>query len=269
MRTRHFEICNKYNVDPSDPFDEEGKKLPPAQREIYDKQMDARYGTSRSSLPPDQRKELTALYQIFSTMGDARGISQSFVTSLSKNGDQLSQWRAYGRSGYCIGFSTSALTKELSPSREIRKVVYYDVETADENADGIIEWAKIMRDICEKDTEYLRKWILASELIKEALFIKDSNFEEEDEYRIAIVNETPDQFFTPGSYGMVPRVKFPLPDGAITSVRVGPGPHAQLRLRSVSQYVSSDTAFRGGALLAGDDRRIVVPSNIPYRERDA
>jgi hypothetical protein len=69
----------------------------------------------------------------------------TYVACLSEDHDQLGQWRAYGQSGYAIGFTKTGLeavsTGIQAVSAKLRKVVYGDT--------GVV-------DTCDEILEYLR-----------------------------------------------------------------------------------------------------------------
>jgi len=70
---------------------------------------------SRAAQSSNERKVADAAADILRDLRDRGGNLQSFIACLSKNGDQLSQWRAYGGGrGFSIGFDESALGRLAS-----------------------------------------------------------------------------------------------------------------------------------------------------------
>ncbi|GBE67279.1 hypothetical protein MFM001_37410 [Mycobacterium sp. MFM001] len=94
--------------------------------------------------------------------------------------------------------------------------------------------------------------------------MKDKSFAEEREVRI--VQPGPlRNFFTPSKYGMMPRVKIPLVDGALTTITVGPGAHADLRMQPLAMYVERN-GFKGIKPGEGAAPPKVLSSSIPYSD---
>jgi hypothetical protein len=162
---------------------------------------------------------------------------QCYIACLTEEGDQLGQWRGYARGGYCIGFRTKLLLEGIDIDQTMRRVHYSNAGTDDQYALKAIESAKLVR--ARKALSFLRedyqKILIASRMLLDAAYMKDSHFKEEREIRIVQLEGIPD-IFTPHKYGMVPRVTIPLADGAIRSVTVGPSPHSELKLRSLINY---------------------------------
>ena len=183
-----------------------------------------------------------------------------FVTSFSKKGDSLSQWRAYsGRSGgYSIGFRPEYLKavgenftdgrseRPYSDLRPLSKCDYVDeeVERSLKNeikelvAAFIKESTPIQKSLGISAPERsiaLTKLAFKSfiGLGRRSAFLKDDGFAEESEWRLAFhlsPNPTPpDLKFRSGSSMLVPYLEVPLevPDQliGIEEVIVGPCPH--------------------------------------------
>jgi hypothetical protein len=198
-----------------------------------------------------------------------------FVFSLSKEPDQLSQWRAYANDGVCIGFSAKALCENLRSAAALRarmrSVRYYDEKaTVEEHAKledyarPIIDWAGERRGelIAAGEDEATRKVIIGQELMTRLAFVKDFHFEEEREVRIA-VQGNPDHFTTPHRYGIVPQMKLPITSDAIKKVIVGPAAHAELRVQSLQTFFEN-CGFKNDP---NKKRQIEVSrSSIPYRD---
>ncbi|NKS00470.1 DUF2971 domain-containing protein [Rhodococcus hoagii] len=187
-----------------------------------------------------------------------------FITSLSEVRDQLSQWRGYARDGYCIGFSTERLCSALGEDFELRKVTYTDGEAA--KGEYLKQISAIVMNLAESTTvvnEEHRVRSLRSAIRSESAFLKDDRFSEERELRIVPFGIISPSFFTPGRYGMTPRVKISIPRNSITEVTVGPGAHEKLKARSLIEY------FHHTAIRLGEDWNStpkVRRSTIPYRD---
>jgi hypothetical protein len=200
--------------------------------------------------PPEGLGRLEDLKELINIVDYAKE-AECYVVSLSKEHDQLSQWRAYAKAGYCIGFSTEALFQSVYPWRRLGEVQYFSDERNRDIPLAIVELLR--REIerfesgesDENQTPESRKFRLADSVAESAVFMKDRSFEEEREVRIVeAMTDSGDIFFTGSRFGMTPRTKIPLIDGAIKSITVGPGVHADLRLRSLSMYVRKK-GFKG------------------------
>jgi Protein of unknown function (DUF2971) len=198
-----------------------------------------------------------------------------FVFSLSKEPDQLSQWRAYAKDGVCIQFSAEALCKSLdsAPASRARmqSVRYYDENATmreyvklEDYARPIIDWAGERRTqlIADGADEATRKVIIAQELMTRLAFVKDIHFEEEGEVRIA-VQGNPNHFTTPHRYGIVPKMKLSITPDAIRSVIVGPSAHKELRIQSLRTHFDN-WGFKNDPNSRGQIE--VKPSAVPYRD---
>ncbi|MGV0792114.1 DUF2971 domain-containing protein [Mycolicibacterium sp. XJ1819] len=214
--------------------------------------------------------ELKTLHEI---VNEARRLSECYVVSLSENGDQLSQWRAYGKDGYCIGFSAEALQRALDTSFKMAKVRYHEDDASSRSADEVIDFAKeLWRETAtwtddetgKALTEEKRRFVVMNHIVEDSAFTKDSNFHEEKEVRIVIVSVIPNHFTPSPRYGMTPRIKIPIPAEAVESVTVGPGAHSDLRAQSLIRFFHV-TPFAGdSAPLAKPP--VVHKSVIPYRD---
>jgi hypothetical protein len=199
-----------------------------------------------------------------------------FVFSLSKEPDQLSQWRAYAKDGVCIKFSADALRRNLysAPGQRARieSVRYYDETAALEEHSKLENYAKpIINSTRERRAELIaagvdegtRHVTIGQELITQLAFIKDIHFEEEQEVRI-VVQGNPDHFTAPHRYGIVPRMKLPITSDAIKSVIVGPSAHSELRVQSLRTFFDNWGFKNEPSATCGHIQ--VDKSSIPYRD---
>lgn len=135
-----------------------------------------------AALEAKNAPELRELAEISAAAEDAEKYMHSHIACLSERDDQLSQWRAYAREGYCVGFDTKLLLESLNDDQVMRRVHYFD-ETANEAyASQIIEIAKQHRrvmlehpDLVDVDEEG-RRWIIALRMTVHASFVKDRGF---------------------------------------------------------------------------------------------
>lgn len=213
--------------------------------------------------------ELKMLHEVIK---EARRVSDCFVLSLTQNGDQLSQWRAYAKDGYSIGFSTKALRKSLGDRFLLARVQYHEDALSARTADDSIAFAKALwRDSADWTTgtgemlsDGARRFAVMGSITEEAAFVKDSHFYEEKEVRAVISNVAPNHFTASPRYGMTPRFKIPLVADAIESVTVGPGAHEDLRAQGLIRFVCM-TPF-GKAEAPSQNLPKVSKSAIPYRD---
>ncbi|MFB1298632.1 DUF2971 domain-containing protein [Mycobacterium sp. pW049] len=202
--------------------------------------------------------------------GQALRDTSCFIFSLSQEADQLSQWRAYAKDGVCIGFSTTELLESIRQapvqSVDMRHVQYFDgrkrvVEFLDPIIDRTLQRRdELIRDGC--DALSVRNSLLGQEMLLKIAFLKDINFIEEGEVRIAALGVP--NHFTPNRYGLVPRIKIPITAHAIQSVIVGPGAHSELRCQSLDAYFLHQPFNKDP--LFGPAEIDLYESAVPYRD---
>ncbi|BBY47633.1 hypothetical protein MARA_11010 [Mycolicibacterium arabiense] len=231
----------------------------------------------KRTLEPEDEAVLRPLAEERDLYGELQGACEAavldttcFIFSMSKELDQLSQWRAYAKNGVCIRFSTEALLRGLSDApalkATLRNVKYYDGHvTNEEYLQPVVEFAMQRRlDLiggdCNDTDE--RNSVIGREMMLMIAYLKDITFREENEVRLA-VQGTPNHF-TPHRYGLVPRLKLPIKPDAIDSVIVGPGAHSDLRCQSLRTYFDN-TSFKR-AEVASSVGIDVYRSQVPYRD---
>lgn len=189
---------------------------------------------------------------------------------MSRVPDQLSQWRAYAKDGVCVEFVTDELIagREDAPvdDVDVRGLNYFDGGSID--ADYLVPIVEFMeerrRQLVEEGCTDVatRDVVIGQELMLKTAFMKDIYFEEEKEVRIAVQGSP--NHFTPNRYGLMPRIKLPITPGAIRSVIVGPGAHAELRVQSLRTFFS-EVSFKA-ALTSPPTEIGVLDSAVPYRD---
>ncbi len=166
-----------------------------------------------------------------------------FVASFSENPDVLSQWRAYGRPGdaFSIGFPGAALVEAAqSAGWRFEPVVY-----AREVAFAMVETT--MRPMLDSLASGRDGSDVRAE-VQQLMFdlgpiLKTPAFEEEREWRlISPPIDGPGRRFRPGKYSIIPYRAFALPGseaigGANAKIWIGPGPHRELSIRSLSELL--------------------------------
>lgn len=211
-----------------------------------------------------------------------------FVLSLSMDGDSLSMWKYYSKTGdyngYCIGLFSHALTDEwidrITGAAVIASMVEYYTEDKQEIITRVVErlftiWQSYERSplLDEKIIKEFTSWISV-----EALFFKDQCFEDEKETRYVAIVPTDKlkdlQYEYKGNkYKMydfrivngmfIPYIKMPFNDWnrdvcwAINSIRIGPSGNADQKEAGLKQFIRSlDYDF---------EKCAVMKSKVPVR----
>lgn len=207
-----------------------------------------------------------------------------YVSCLSAERDQLSQWRGYGvGGGYAIRFDPQALKASLDtyippvqpPPEETfgvpvaqRRLIKMEYEADAQTQIAREELVKFLKTIAatittepgdpnalkEQGTEMINPLLVA--LLDVATRLKHHGFKEENEYRI--VTFMPPEFFSPNDIGLIPRVNIGFDPGCVKEILIGPGQHMDTRESSVRAYLQrpqgkylgvevnrSDTPFTG------------------------
>ena len=120
---------------------------------------------------------------------------ERYVTCFSKNGDLLSQWRAYTKhgKGIAIGFESIYLDKTIDQFIHGKHIIYdiqHQIETIDELIRIIISFFEEYKDIFDW-AEYGYEWLVTNAIIEFMNDIisgfKDPSFFEEQEYRFEYI----------------------------------------------------------------------------------
>ena len=180
----------------------------------------------------------------------------TFVCSFSENGDQLSQWRAYGSctGGYNIGFNSSAINNnlEFQDFFSLTKCIY-DPDLQREIM------TKFVKDFNGKEDDPGR----LMELIFLAHLFKHEGFREEAEWRMighdAHIFRTDRLFFRCGNSHIIPYTNINFNDFAksIDCITIGPTPNPNQARNSVRQLCTH--------LGIDLDPSKIRLTNIPYR----
>ena len=178
---------------------------------------------------------------------------RSYIACLSFVGDDLSQWRAYGRPrGFSVGFDAAQLRSLCAQSPEFDKSTFRHVEY-DEKQQGrtiAITFNTAVYGLPATPTgDQLQAAAVA--FVNAALVLapalKHPAFSSEREMRIHVyrqANATDGLLFRPGAMGIVPYVEIDLKDPGtnemtlIREVIVGPQPNELESQRSVKQFLA-------------------------------
>jgi DUF2971 family protein len=201
---------------------------------------------SRAPDPFDTSSEHARVDSLFDQVSAVEG-TNVFVLSLTEEGDQLSQWRAYSgpHSGFAIGFDVANLCKVASERSFSLDRCIYDPAAHSLLAKILVDngllWIshsdRMTRRRCREFRRTLLKW---------ASLFKHYTFDEEREWRLVSTSHlatSPDIGFRAGPSTIIPYYKLPLyaKDGSsvLSSVTVGPTPHPELSVESVRALVAA------------------------------
>ncbi|WP_445163216.1 DUF2971 domain-containing protein [Mycobacterium sp. Dal123C01] len=198
-------------------------------------------------------------------------LTTPFVSCLSTERDQLSQWRGYARGGYSIRFDSQALqssVEQVDPNgKAVKSVsgpylseVLYD---ADESRKEIRRLARAAVDA--QYTKSLTTNMALPDLVLEPTIailtlgsrVKNHKFHEESEYRIIIV-PCIETFRQPSVLGITPRTALSFDTSAIKEIMVGPSAFGAARRASIRRYLTLNSDAYPNVE--------VSPSEITYRE---
>lgn len=200
---------------------------------------------------------------LFAVSGVAlRQTAGPYVSCLSAERDQLSQWRGYGvGGGYAIRFDPKALQESLDayiptvpvpaelPSaapmmrRRLLRMEYETTAQTQLARSKLIAFFNAVAGSFSPDPQDPNPLAqqgpatlaLQFELLDIASRLKHKGFEEEREYRI--VAFSPPEFFSPNEIGLIPRVNVAFDPGCVKEVLIGPGQHMVTRESSVQAYL--------------------------------
>jgi len=204
-------------------------------------------------------------------IGPNRSLSV-YVSSFSKNGDELSQWRAYcSKGGYAIGFPISRL-RALAGKQEfvLKRCVYSKSQqdkiirqTVDETLQMKLSPIQILQ--AGPDAESLLRCTLSNHLIWKLAqvcpLIKNNAFRNEEEYRLISKPHAGNKFdikFRDQKGSIIPYVEFSLDDEILSrkiEATVSPTPHPEESHASVYGLLRWRTGYA----------HHIKNSSIPYR----
>lgn len=185
-------------------------------------------------------------------------VPKSYIISLSREGDSLSQWRAYSseNNGYCIGFPTAVIVPAIEADGALLAPCIYDEDDVERIVREIYdfhvkrwlanapEWTYatttegLERDSNARSESVISAWKdMIAEMRLIGHFIKNPSFEAENEWRILFFDrETTcdDLRFITGKNGVraflpfkfAEHVSRPMTDRPRPSLRIGPNSNA-------------------------------------------
>ena len=227
---------------------------------------------AREPAPGTESEVYSKTAGLIAGLEDPDDVVRSYIACLSKKGDQLSQWRAYGRPrGFSIGFDRQQLRsfRPLGPQlgKPIYRNVAYERTTQDNMVTGLFRTRVNLLPAHPTDGDLDgAAWIFVLEALLLVPAFKHRAFKEEKEVRLQIFHDPkagiPDDLkFRAGAMGVVPYVEIPLQDPVtdkmtvIREVIVGPQPNQTESERAVRQLLAR----------CGIEGVEVRPSKIPLR----
>ncbi|MBF9315805.1 DUF2971 domain-containing protein [Mycobacteroides chelonae] len=173
----------------------------------------------------------------------------AFVTSFSESADDLSQWRAYAESGYCIEFETNALTALTYTMQPWTYPIDRTLPSVSKVVDGLFP---VRYTLTATDYDNLARNALSSPYggsrgaLQALGTIKNPTFEAEHEWRLitTVTDVEVRERARAGRGGLlIPYIELsppaPTDDLAVLSITIGPGPDQQLRRDSVLRFLTS------------------------------
>ncbi|MDJ0411216.1 DUF2971 domain-containing protein [Rhodococcoides fascians] len=186
-----------------------------------------------------------------------------YVTSFSKEGDLLSQWRGYGAGldGYAIAVDPKGLTVPsghfLRPSARFAPVYYGDLAVPNELSTDVIERLDpLLRrteapPMSDQMIDQQLRWIATL-----AAQVKHEGFEEEAEWRYIDPGYNGNSYRTRGTR-LIPYTNWNLDPDRVIGVNVGPAPSQHENVKAVRGLLNHNGFY------AAADR--VTFSKTPFR----
>ncbi len=191
----------------------------------------------------------------------SEGLSESYVFSLSNDGDTLNQWRGYcpEEGGFSIGFDYNKLSSIIDTLNNNGNSERYEIKRCLYEEEEQLKKLESLVDRIDDDLFYKKEFY--KQLVTYSSYFKHESFIKENEYRIIYHGEPPnlEKRYTEGRSMIIPYVNLLPPENKdiilpLSDVFVGPTPHNVLSKLSIISLLDSK----------GYDID-VKPSEIPYR----
>ena len=197
-----------------------------------------------------------------------QAIGDVYVTSFSKDGDSLPQWRSYGQLGYAIGFDPDDfldLARSSTDDEEKRQglgvATWQEVRYSDDAREVIERIVKALSvemstgapiAVTPEDADFKNAYRLATQFSS----IKHRSFSAEAEARLVFSHgDLPHDFRSSPLSGPIPYLRIPFRRTAVRKITVAPGPNLETRLLA-AEFVKG-SQFHDGVE--------VSPSNSSYK----
>ncbi|MHA1280525.1 MAG: DUF2971 domain-containing protein [Candidatus Helarchaeota archaeon] len=195
-----------------------------------------------------------------------------FVSSFTENGDQLSQWRAYGNSSgtYSLGFHGQRLLEEAENQELILAKCEYDHEKQREMITSLIREHLMLKDFNTRELVESKDNPRTIMRISDTYFwknlgslapiLKHEGFHEEKEWRIITksAKSSKNVLYRKGRSYIIPyfNFKFANPKELFKSIRIGPTPYPEISKDTLWMFLQKH----------GTSKTIKIEqTNIPYR----
>ncbi|MDH3997541.1 MAG: DUF2971 domain-containing protein [Desulfuromonadales bacterium] len=240
-------------------------------RDILNKKMIIQEMSSKrsGSYEPFRGQVLTSLVNVFSNPHALINPVKSYICSFTRNGNLLSQWRAYGgnNGSISIGFDEEQLKKFCKEQGMSIFECVYEHEKKRVSINEQVE--KFLQESYLKnggsfDQELLEQKFeqLTMEIFHKSLFFKHHSFHEEKEHRIVCHQKLAESEaygikFRTGDIGLIPYVCLPiLQKLPIGNIYIGPNKNSHLIKIAVDELLEKEELKIFGEIISSD---------IPYR----
>lgn len=162
-----------------------------------------------------------------------------FVVSLTEEGDQLSQWRAYSgsHSGFSIAFNSRRLSGVASQHGFSLGQCIYDERAHQDRVAQLIDDCIADRALPTPMKDF------GVSMLQLAPLLKHPSFSDEREWRLVSLPIYNDVRFRTGPSTIIPYYQLPTiaPDGksCVSGIIIGPTPHPELAIESVRSLVDA------------------------------
>jgi hypothetical protein len=192
-----------------------------------------------------------------------------YVACFSKEGDSLSQWRAYAKAGYALGFATPTIA-EIAKSQSVRTHLLpciYSRQSQIEQVDYMLDFlaeehrGAVASGLPEPYSLHAHEVSFYGFVMILSASFKHPKFKDEKEWRLVQVPRDVEvgkagREVRDGGRWLVPYRKVQLQGLCLREIVVGPSPHRDLATESLKILVDEE----------GIQCEEYRPSEIPYRD---
>jgi hypothetical protein len=223
-----------------------------------------RSSTNASGKRPNAAENLF-IQTIRSAVAPGGEVQNTYATCLTQNGDQLSQWRGYGKTRGAIAIEMDSNALQTVSDQGLVKVSY-NSDLLEQTIECYLEnTKKIFVDLYRGQNESELTEALTGAFVAHfsilASYFKHPGFAEEEEVRVVLPgwNEALNEVHFRGGNGwLVPYIEIdigPIFDNLIRGVRIGPSTNTELAQMSIREMLR----------MFGMNTVSVSSSEIPYR----
>jgi hypothetical protein len=215
-------------------------------------------------LEDDQSVEKRNALRLFLDAIDQVKTVNKFVFSLSKDGDSLSQWRAYCRvgDGFSVGFDRTKLESLVRPKRWSVVECTYDPKEHQRRIRYLIEQTlRVTARRAGKERDMA--WHFVRRLADVALALKNPSFTDEREVRLVsptISEQSPEVKYRTAKYTLRPYFALRLADEVsafpIERIIVGPTPYPELSMQAAAALLRKRNLTQAWVFRSGSSLRL-------------